>query len=176
MDENTKDLLKQMQNWDGDWDQALTGVSVGEQNEAKFDVVVSRVQAVIRDWMETPIWAMTPEEPEEPMKIGMSEFDDSTETRLGELASVQILGLLAMLCVKSGVEIDPRIMFENKELILDVVAACLTEGIMIGNAPGWSDKMDAALGDVRQSCWSTEQIIQARHIIEMRDESGEEPE
>jgi hypothetical protein len=151
------------------WDDALAAISSEESDEAKFDIITTRVQSVIREWMNTPIWAETPETPDEPMQVGIKEWDGAMQTRLGELAAVQVLGLLAMLCLKADVEIDPRIVYRNKDLILDTIGCLMVEGIMVANAPDWSDKMDVALGDVRESRPPRPVISPDPSIVKMRD-------
>ena len=165
MDKELSDFL------DGEinWDDALADISSEESDEAKFDIITTRVQSVIRDWMNTPIWAETPETPDEPMQVGETEWDGAMQTRLGELAAVQVLGLMAMLCLKADVEIDPRIVYKNKDLILDTIGCLMVEGIMVANAPDWSDKMDAALGDVRESRPPRPVISPDPSIVKMRD-------
>ena len=155
------------------WDDALAAISSEESDEAKFDIITTRVQSVIRDWMNTPIWAETPESPEDPMEVGTEEWDGAIRTKLGELAAVQVLGLLAMLCLKADVDIDPRIIYKNKDLILETIGCLMVEGIMVANAPDWSDKVDAALGDVRESRSPRPVISPDPRIVKMRDDEAD---
>ena len=158
------------------WDDALAAISSEESNEAKFDIITTRVQSVIRDWMNTPIWAETPDSPEDPMQVGVTEWDGAMQTRLGELAAVQVLGLLAMLCQKAEVDIDPRIVHKNKDLILETIGCIMVEGVMVANAPQWSEKMDEALGDVRESRTARPLISPDPSIVKLRDSKARREE
>ncbi len=172
MDKELSDYLGN----DMNWDEALAAISEEESDEAKYDIITTRVQGVIRDWLNTPIWAETPNSPEDSMEIGVKEWDGAMQTRLGELAAVQVLGLLAMLCQKAEVDIDPRIIHKNKDLILETIGCIMVEGVMVANAPQWSEKMDEALGDVRESRTARPLISPDPSIVKLRDSKARREE
>ena len=151
-----------------DWNDALKALSPRERSDANFEVVVSRVIKVVKDWINSPVWAATGG-PDEPMLIGSSDFENAKKTRLGEVAAVQVLGLMAMLCTKSEVRLDPKIIFENKKLILECVESMMVEGVMLANSAEWCEQMDKALGDVRESRWTPLAYSPSEDIIKLRD-------
>jgi hypothetical protein len=155
--------------WDGDWNNALETLSNKERGDANFEVVASRVTKVVKDWLDSPVYAATGG-PHEPMLIGSSDFDNAKKTRLGEVAAVQVLGLMSMLCVKSEIRLDPKVIFENKKLILECVEAMMVEGVLMANSIEWCEQMDTALGDVRESRWGPIAYSPNGDIIKMRDE------
>ena len=154
--------------WDGDWDDALEALSDKEKGAANFKVIASQVSRVVKDWLDSPVWAATGG-PGEPMLIGSSDFKNAKKTRLGEVAAVQVLGLMAMLCTKSEVRLDPKIIFENKKLILECVESMMVEGVMLANSAEWCEQMDKALGDVRESRWTPLAYSPSDDIIKLRD-------
>ena len=156
------------------WEDLMATFSDVESAEAKFDVITSRVQAVINDWLRTPVWAETPDNPADPLRIRSQQFDNANKTRLGEVAAVSVLGLLAMLCLKSDTKLDPRVIFKNKETILEVIGTLMVEGVMVANSPGWSAQMDDALADVRESRWQPMVVGADSRIIEERDSTTED--
>ena len=170
------DIVEELSENSINWDESLEGLQ-GDADTAKFDVITSRVQTVIENWMNTTVWAKTPEEFGEPLIVSVEKQDDTTmETKLGELASVQFLGVLARLCVKADVDIDPQIIFANKQMIMQAVGCLMVEGIMVANAPGWSDEMDKALGDVRESRWTQAFFSPHSEIVKQRDVSTDDEE
>jgi hypothetical protein len=156
------------------WEDLMATFSDVESAEAKFDVITSRVNTVIKDWLHTPVWAATPDNPTDPLRIRSQKFDNANPTRLGEVAAVSILGLLAMLCLKSDTKLDPRVIFQNKETILEVIGTLMVEGVMVANSPGWSAQMDDALADVRESRWQPMVVGADSRIIEERDSTTED--
>ena len=158
------------------WDESFKEIQ-DDADEAFFDVITSRVQAVVNEWLHTPIWAKTPEDLGEPMLVSTVEREDSVQTKLGELAAVQFLGVLAQLCTKADVAIDPRIIYRNKDMILDAIGCLMVEGVMVANAPEWSGKMDKALGNVRKSRWTQTVFSPNPEIVKQRDDTTtEDPE
>jgi len=87
-----------------------------------------------------------------------------------------VLGLLAMLCQKAEVDIDPRIIHKNKDLILETIGCIMVEGVMVANAPQWSEKMDEALGDVRESRTARPLISPDPSIVKLRDSKARREE
>ena len=79
-----------------------------------------------------------------------------------------------MLCLKSDTKLDPRVIFKNKETILDVIGTLMVEGVMVANSPGWSAQMDEALADVRESRWQPMVVGADSRIVQERDSSSEE--
>ncbi len=152
-----------------DWNDALKALSPRERSDANFEVVVSRVIKVVKDWINSPVWAATGG-PDEPMLIGSSDFENAKETRLGEVAAVQVLGLMSMLCVKSEVRLDPRVIFENKKLILKCVEEMMVQGVLMANSAEWCEQMDRALGDLRESRSKPIAYCPSDDIIKLRDE------
>jgi hypothetical protein len=161
-----------IEEWDGDWDEALTNLSDKEKGDANFEVIASRVSKVVKDWLKSPVWAATGG-PDEPMHIGSSEFDNAKKTHLGEVAAVPVLGLLSMLCVQSEVRLDPKVIFENKKLILECVESMMVEGVLMANSSDWCEQMDTALGDVRESRWIPLAYSPSDDVIKLRDEPTE---
>ena len=104
------------------------------------------------------------------MLIGSSDFENAKETRLGEVAAVQVLGLMSMLCVKSEVRLDPRVIFENKKLILKCVEEMMVQGVLMANSAEWCEQMDRALGDLRESRSKPIAYCPSDDIIKLRDE------
>ncbi len=166
---------KSLDDWDGDWDEALHDLSDREKGDANFEVIASRVSKVVKDWLKSPVWAATGG-PDQPMLIGSSDFENAKKTHLGEVAAVPVLGLMAMLCTKSEVRIDPKVIFENKKLILECVESMMVEGVLMANSAEWCEQMDTALGDVRESRWTPLTYGPSDDIIKLRDEptKGEE--
>ena len=163
-----KDIENELEENAEHWEDLMTSFTDEESAEAKFDVITSRVQAVINDWLRTPVWAETPDNPADPLRIRSQQFDNANKTRLGEVAAVSVLGLLAMLCLKSDTKLDPRVIFKNKETILDVIGTLMVEGVMVANSPGWSAQMDEALADVRESRWQPMVVGPDARIIQER--------
>ena len=162
-------MVKEVNKEEINWDKFLEDLQ-SDANSAKFDIITSQVQTVIENWMDTTVWAKPPEEFGDPLIVSVEKHDDATmETKLGELAAVQFLGVLARLCVKADVDIDPRIIFANKQMIMQAVGCLMVEGIMIANAPGWSDEMDKALGDIRESRWTQAFFSPRPEIVKQRD-------
>ena len=163
---------KHLPEWDGDWDDALTTLSDREKGDANFEVIASRVSKVVKDWLKSPVYAAT-SGPDEPMQIGSSDFENAKKTRLGEVAAVPVLGLMAMLCTKSEIRLDPKVIFENKKLILECVESMMVEGVLMANSSEWCEQMDTALGDVRESRWTPLAYSPSDEIIKLRDEPTE---
>jgi len=163
------DDVNPLEEWDGDWNDALETLSDKEKGNANFEVVASRVSKVVKDWLNSPVWAATGG-PDEPMHIGSSEFEDAKKTRLGEVAAVPVLGLMSMLCVQSEVRLDPKVIFENKKAVLECVEAMMVEGVLMANSVEWCEQMDNALGDVRESRWKPLAYSPSEEIIKQRDE------
>ncbi len=163
---------KSLDDWDGDWDEALHDLSDREKGDANFEVIASRVSKVVKDWLKSPVWAATGG-PDQPMLIGSSDFENAKKTHLGEVAAVPVLGLMAMLCTKSEVRIDPKVIFENKKLILECVESMMVEGVLMANSAEWCEQMDTALGDVRESRWTPLAYSPSDEIIKLRDEPTE---
>lgn len=163
---------KHLPEWDGDWDDALTTLSDREKGDANFEVIASRVSKVVKDWLKSPVYAAT-SGPDEPMQIGSSDFENAKKTRLGEVAAVPVLGLMAMLCTKSEIRLDPKVIFENKKLILACVESMMVEGVLMANSSEWCEQMDTALGDVRESRWTPLAYSPSDEIIKLRDEPTE---
>ena len=164
---------KSLDDWDGDWDEALHDLSDREKGDANFEVIASRVSKVVKDWLKSPVWAATGG-PDQPMLIGSSDFENAKKTHLGEVAAVPVLGLMAMLCTKSEVRIDPKVIFENKKLILECIESMMVEGVLMANSAEWCEQMDTALGDVRESRWTPLAYSPSDEIIKLRDEPTEE--
>ena len=169
-----KDIENELEENSEYWEDLMATFSDAESAEAKFDVITSRVTAVIKDWLHTPVWAETPDNPEDPLRMRSKKFDNANQTRLGEVAAVSILGLLAMLCLKSNTKLDPRVIFKNKDIILDVIGTLMVEGVMVANSPGWSAQMDEALADVRESRWQPMVVGSDSRIVQERDSSSED--
>ena len=170
-----KDIENELEDNAEHWEELMASFTDEESAEAKFDVITSRVHSVINDWLRTPVWAETPDNPEDPLRIRSQKFDNANQTRLGEVAAVSVLGLLAMLCLKSDTKLDPRVIFKNKDIILEVIGTLMVEGVMVANSPGWSDQMDEALADVRESRWQPMVVGSDSRIIQERDsKTGEE--
>jgi len=165
----TEDHNPLEQEWDGDWNDALETLSNREMGDANFEVVASRVSKVVKDWLNSPVWAATGG-PDEPMLIGSSDFENAKKTRLGEVAAVQVLGLMSMLCVKSEVRLDPKVIFDSKKLILECVESMMVEGVLMANSSEWCAQMDTALGDVRESRHTPIAYSPSHDIIKLRDE------
>ncbi len=163
---------KSLDDWDGDWDEALHDLSDREKGDANFEVIASRVSKVVKDWLKSPVWAATGG-PDQPMLIGSSDFENAKKTHLGEVAAVPVLGLMAMLCTKSEVRIDPKVIFENKKLILECIESMMVEGVLMANSAEWCEQMDTALGDVRESRWTPLAYSPSDEIIKLRDEPTE---
>lgn len=157
-----------LEEWDGDWDEALHDLSDKEKGDANFEVIASRVTKVVKDWLNSPVWAATGG-PDEPMLIGSSDFENAKKTRLGEVAAVQVLGLMSVLCVQSEVHLDPKVIFENKKLILECVESMMVEGVLMANSSEWCEQMDTALGDARESRWKPIAYSPSEDIIKLRD-------
>ena len=152
-DTNWDDELKSMfENEQFDLDNP-TGLSA---EEARFDIVVSRIDSVMQKWAETPVWASVPTDPEE---IGILELDNEpfeggTETCLGDVASVPILGLLAkilrdMLSLENDTPQEEDLMRYRDE-ISHAVTGLMVEGILVFKSPPWNDDFEEAAAGLTQ--------------------------
>ena len=136
-------------NWDNElrnlnktsWEDQ-TGLSA---EEARFDIVVGKIESVMGKWASTPVWAAVPEAEEEigMMEISTAPFDGGTETCLGDVAVVPILSVISgilkdMMSVEKDTP-DFEDLQRYREDIVSVGLALMVEGILISKSPEWND-------------------------------------
>ena len=137
---------------DVDWDAELLDIGHDEKMNARLDVHTEAIQKIIEEWMQTTVWAKSPETEDDTLDINNDPFEGADKTSLGEVASIPILNLFGFLMHVGGVDPDDlntEAIRDHKGFIMGVTASLITEGIMIANSPGWAEKVDAATKGLR---------------------------
>ena len=155
--EKDKELLKMNEentNWDKeleelnsvDW-QDQTGMS---PEEARFEIVIRKLEAVMSEWGATEVYADIPEDVDlgsdwnaVEVKIDAEPFEDSFKTTLGDVASVPILGVIANILAEildnSGAPKEDALR-EYRSRVVNAVQALMIEGILVSKSPAWNDR------------------------------------
>ena len=139
------------ENMNTDWNKELQELDSVEKDEAMFDVTTDAIERLVGKWMGTIMYA----KPEDgTMSISDDEMEGAQKTTLGQIAAVPLLNIIARTAHQMSQQEDPLDWFagyihEDGDIVLDLLQAIMTEGIMIANAPGLREEFDQVLGSVR---------------------------
>jgi hypothetical protein len=145
-------------NWDRELESLNDSLGDDEKGQAQFDIISTKIEGVMHDWMTTKVYARM-NEPKDDDKEGVlqvdnDDFEDAIETELGQIACVSVVSLIGQILGDIISEHNDENFGEEQvgryaELIKEVVSAVLVEGILISQAPGWRDKFDDAMAGIR---------------------------
>lgn len=159
------------------WDKELLALNEtlndNEQGQAQFEVISTKMRAVMKDWMSTKVYARVNQEggdwhpndgglmveydqpysnDEGIVEVSTDEFEDSIETELGQIACVPVMGLIGQILseiMTDDAEFGEEQIERFGEAVTQVVGNLLVEGILISNAPQWRAKFDDAMTGIR---------------------------
>jgi hypothetical protein len=141
---NWDDELKNLN--EASW-QDQSGLSA---EEARFDIVINKLEGVMNKWAATPVWAAVPTDENDfgLMEIATEPFDGGTETCLGDVAAVPMLGVISSI-IKDMMSMDkdaPDLedLQRYREDIVTAVTSLMVEGILISKSPDWNTQFNAA--------------------------------
>ena len=143
-------------NWDEELEN-LTSVGWEDQTgmspeEARFNIVIRKLEAVFQEWADTEVYATVPEDADPfnatEITVDVEPFEDSFKTSLGDVAAVPMLGVIAsimsdILKADEGVPTEETLR-EYRVRIVEAVKALMVEGVLVSKSPTWADKFDDA--------------------------------
>jgi hypothetical protein len=150
-------------NWDKELESLNETLTNNEQGQAQFEVISTKMRAVMKDWMSTKVYARVNQEgveydqpysnDEGIVEVSTDEFEDSVEAELGQIACVPVMGLIGQIL--SEIMAADAVFEEEQierfgEAVTQVVGNLLVEGILISNAPEWREKFDEAMTGIRE--------------------------
>ena len=154
-----EELIKKKEentNWDKeleelnsvDW-QDQTGMS---PEEARFEIVIKKLEAVLHEWANTEVYADIPEDVqlgadwnEVEVTIDAEPFEDSFKTTLGDVAAVPILGVIANILtdiLDSNGRPHEDMLREYRSKVVNAVKSLMIEGILVSKSPKWNDRFE----------------------------------
>tara|TARA_Y100001956_G_scaffold63027_1_gene63240 strand:+ start:1209 stop:1676 length:468 start_codon:yes stop_codon:yes gene_type:complete len=146
---------------DTNWDEELESLNDQEEvGEIRFGMIADRFMSIINEWSEVPVWALPPQMNEDEdsymeMKVSDEPFEGGIQTTMGDISALPLMGVVAdiirELFVEGGgvVDLGPDNLKEHRHRMIAAIKAVMVEGILISNAPEWSDKFDDAAKGLR---------------------------
>lgn len=153
---------------DTNWDDELKNMPTNEglsPEEARFDIVVNKIEGVMNRWADTPVWAAVPEDATEigVMDIASEPFEGSVESCLGDVASVPMLCIISkilkeMLSMDRS-EPDEDDLMRYRDEIVHTVTGLMIEGILVSKSPPWHDDFEQAIAGLTTETYGLDGTI-----------------